>query len=621
LGLIRKKSANKPYGLCRSVRADSAGLDREAAPATVDPSVWCEETEEPTANRGSSHRPLRPGTASKVEGILEGGRRRQRSTIRIVPPPTKQQLNVGETQALIAVRALLAESSHRVADRTTSGRHVAVVLLDSAVEAAIAVCLGRFGDSATERDALADMHKRLSNSVKGTLPGWREVSQLRKARNLAHHHQIPVDSEVLQSFFAPVSDYIESAVRSTFDVRLSDVVLADSLDDPRAKELLARAERALEVGDVASGVAAVFDAFRDYADRTQHLITGTVFPSRDELGIGQKIETAVKPVRDTTLALLFSHDPAEYLWFDRLRSSGRFNGETSATTDDLRRALQFVVGWVQRAEAYARTHRELSEREQAHSKMRVAASSRADGRPEWETRPEVTVTLPYVEVKGRLRWGKGDDHDGQTWHSAVARAFLAQPWSTVAPGLDSSPTVWRNEVGLRWKTGDGEPSEIAEQAGAIVALMTSAFTASVQEFDSLREITKREEQEATNRILRAASLLALVLQRVYGAELFDSADTSAGSGDTVLTFAADVQGVARRMFRENVSLPIGNLYGTGLGVGWLVPSTATDAAVLVSAEQIRDLFEQATIRQEVEALRADEALTAARATIEELWRD
>lgn len=77
------------------------------------------------------------------------------------------QLEPSEISALIGVRELIDEASRHVHDRSTGGRHTAVVLLDGAAEATIAVCLGHFGDSSAEKDTLASLHGRLEKHLGG----------------------------------------------------------------------------------------------------------------------------------------------------------------------------------------------------------------------------------------------------------------------------------------------------------------------------------------------------------------------------------------------------------------------------------------------------------------------
>lgn len=235
------------------------------------------------------------------------------TTIHRVSTSAEPQLTLNEANALVGVRSLMAEASRRGADRSVAGRHVAVVLLDSAVEAALAVCLGRFGDSANERDTLADLHKRLSGTTKTAFPGWREVGRLRRARNLAHHHQIPVDPEALAGFFGPVAEYLDAAVRSTFGIRITDVALADSIVDPSARARVAEAEDAIAEGDVAKGVSALSLAFGEALRRSTGLTTGSGTPHFDDLGFGQAIESAVKPIRDATTGHRFSADKVTVL--------------------------------------------------------------------------------------------------------------------------------------------------------------------------------------------------------------------------------------------------------------------------------------------------------------------
>ena len=536
-----------------------------------------------------------------------------------MPTPAKPELTMGEAHAIIAVRNLLWESSRRIADRTAAGRHVATLLLDSSVEAAISVCLGRYGDSATERDTLADLHKRLSNNIKGSLPGWREVSRLRRVRNLAHHHQVPVDSEALAGFVAPVGEYIDAAIRLTFGFRLSDVVLADSIQDDDMRALVAEAEGAIDQADIEGGMSTIWRAFDRYSKRLDGLLGHQPFSSLDDLGIGRTIDSAIKPVREITRALLFTNDPGEYLWFERLRSTRRMNGASPATTDDARRALQFLASWIERGEAYARTHRELSERERAHFRPRAAASSDPSGRPEWESMPGVAVTGARVELAGRVNWGNGDEADDDRWSVALSRAILAQQWQAISSSTDVSIRAWGNEAGLSWVPSALTHPEVAEQVGAVLAGFAESFRCAVIEFEAVAAQRQLSEDEQLKRENHAAAVLSALSAGLGSDSPFEAAYADASLGLQV-TLHAEAQPAAQAMFRGQGTLPLGNLFASGQGIAWLVPLTATIDAIVAAANEVCARIRQHQSENQDNAKVAADIELEARAIIAANWR-
>ena len=373
-------------------------------------------------------------------------------------------LDPSQVSAIIGVRELLVEASRRVSDRSVGGRHAAVVLLDGAVEAAVSVCLGQFGDSAGERDTLADMHRRLMTHLGAKsrcLPGWRDASRLRRARNLAQHHQIPVDSDALGALYPPVSAYVEEAIRATLGVRLVDVVLSDAITDDELRRALAEAETALDSGEPGTGLRLVSATFRTARERwvssTRGQPGGVPPLGRDEFGIAESIDKRTADLRDLVEVSSFAADPAEYLWYRRVISPLRIGHGSAATEDDVRRALQFVVGWIVRWEAYDRAHREISERERERRRFKAPWSSREGGRPEWIRRPEVVAKPNRVEIRGPVAWGKADE-TMSAHRTGVSRWDVLCAGSSMSMGCTSTSPETRfrlagyHSATVRWRT-------------------------------------------------------------------------------------------------------------------------------------------------------------------------
>src|SRR5688500_13039876 len=106
-------------------------------------------------------------------------------------------LSVSEIEALISLRSLYEEAVQRSADVSLTGRHVATILRDGAVEAAISVCRARYLESPKSAESLDKSYSNLLKALRTDhpeLPGlqaWPDVWRLHRARNDAQHHQIP----------------------------------------------------------------------------------------------------------------------------------------------------------------------------------------------------------------------------------------------------------------------------------------------------------------------------------------------------------------------------------------------------------------------------------------------
>ncbi len=505
----------------------------------------------------------------------------------------------------MGVRELLTEATRRVGDRSVGGRHAAVVLLDGAVEAAIAVCLGEFGDSPSDRDSLADMQNRLSRhtqKVKG-LVGWRDANRLRRARNLAQHHQVPIDSETLETLHPPVATYVDSLIRSTLGIRMSDVVLSDAIHTEELRTLLEEVEAAIDDGDLAAAIAKLRRTFLDARGRW---LPSSRLRHRDELGIGEMIDNATADMRDLVEATPFAPDPAEYLWYRRAMTSNESSTAIALTEDDVRRALQFVVGWIVRWEAYNRTHAQLTQREREARRVVTAPSTRTDGRPEWAEQPEVLLRHEGTDVTigGAIRWGKAEDTDERSddWLRAVGQAIRATFADTGHYArLDGDRLVI--SLGEDETASGTDDGAVAERTMHLANVAFARALDELQELDSERAATheKLKDREAKARALLAA---------VRAATGDQSSPFASASGDTfesrnvLLYLTSDWSTIMRNEPSGSFAPTIGNFYRDSRGTAWSLPA---DAGYQTAADEAGKLGEQLTRAVERQHLLAEEA--------------
>jgi hypothetical protein len=541
------------------------------------------------------------------------------------------QMDSSQVSAIIGVRELLVEAARRVPDRSVGGRHAAVVLLDGAVEAAISVCLGQFGDSAGERDTLADLHRRLAKQLSvsgGTLRGWRDANRLRRARNLAQHHQIPVDSDALQRLYPPVPEYVEDAIRGTFGVRLVDVVLGDAIADEQLRRVLVEAEGDLDGGALPAGLEKIRDAFTTAQQRwissARVHSGGTRWHGSDDLGVGRMIDDRTADIRDLVEALPFAADAAEYIWYRRLTSAARRGTSDAATDGDARRALQFVVGWIVRWEAYDRAHREMSERERTRLRVKAPPSTRAGGRPEWLHAPEVTVLPERVEIRGSVRWGEPDDGDevSEEWATALGRALRR-----LANVDDMYPGLSRNQVSLVWspreRRSPSAPPEGVERVRRMMSVLRQAFDETPTEVESVRA----ERTAANADLLRREQLATRLLVEIQGstggeASPFKSASTPDFGGGVDVDLGGYEQDELAEFWRRRSDLPLGNLVLRGDGhVVWHIPAAVDEGLLGEATRRVVSVMGDAVAQCRLERQAAAELQRAASDLVEEVWRD
>lgn len=517
-------------------------------------------------------------------------------------------LTLGEIGALNGVQSLLAEAARRTGDHTVGGRHVAVVLLDGAVEACLSVCLGRHGEAASDRDTLADLYKRLErHTSQRRLSGWREASRLRRIRNLTHHHQVPVDSETLADLLPTVSAFVDNAVRATFGVRLGDVTIASAIRSEELRGQVQAAEGSLAAGELADAVAHAGAAFKSALgawSRHRQSLTQT-FVHHDELGLGRAIDGFVAPTRELVEMLAFAPDQAEAIWFDRLL---RLRQRDVVGREDVRRAIRFAVDWIVRWEAYETLHRSYSEGERQVRYIDVEPSSSPDGRPEFVGAPAVVAHLDGVLVSTRMRWGTGDMDESrkQTWHHA-----LAECCNTQGARAHLRDDVLELYV-ARPKDGQLDPETVVAALREIETAVASA-PAKVAQADADRAAWELAAVDARS---QRDDLLAGVQSATGG-------DSSPFTSVQELHLSTNPDGRAVRELRFHVAMPgslidmkdrpllaLGSLAFSGAELVWIV-GDPPDAQIVVSgAVAVLGMLEQRDAEQRASQERRDGEIQA-----------
>lgn len=355
-----------------------------------------------------------------------------------------------EADALIALRTLLEEAILRCADPSAVGRRIAVVLLDGAAEAAIGLCLAHFDVSSA--DKLDGSHSKLVEQLRvvGTLgaterlPGWTDVSRLRRVRNNAQHHQVTPDHATLVAWTASVQRFVDAAVRCAFGLGLSQVTRSGAITDPELRAQFHAAELELTEGRTAGAIRSLTTVFRsarakweaEYRDATRLSVPSR--PRRDSIGVVDAIEAVTKPVEDLLSVAPFVLDLGEYVWWQSLSGATQYSGDSAEVSDtDVTRAFVFVFTWIIRWEAFSATY--TRDRLGRQAPIRPQPSPRPDGAPEFRFD---TAHIDRIRVHGlddprmylcvEFAAGRANDTAPHRWdrglHEALANASTLGLW-------------------------------------------------------------------------------------------------------------------------------------------------------------------------------------------------
>ncbi len=238
--------------------------------------------------------------------------------------------------------------------------------LDGAIEHALWLVTRAYGAQlrpmAARHELVGKVHSVLAEAGRPWQPpGAAGVEQLHRARNDAQHAAIQFDPVQLADWSTAASAYVDHLVGLAFDRPIFEVALADAVRDSTLSDLLRRAERDIELHDSGAFqlVCVAFDEARKrWRDQQMHIygrLMNEVLIQASQPAFGMLDGTVSQDERlaDFLEVVPFAIDLGEYLWFVSSRRQQNEVGWTPGS-DDTRRALVFVSGWIVRWEIFDR---------------------------------------------------------------------------------------------------------------------------------------------------------------------------------------------------------------------------------------------------------------------------
>jgi len=258
-------------------------------------------------------------------------------------------------ERLSRLRLLLNDAQNRVGDESPLGEHLAVIALDGVGELAIGLCVHE-RSLKLPRDVPAIV-KLLRDDLgtKWAALGLQGFNELHRARNLVQHQGVLPAAEQLGRWAAETETFVRDLVSTVFGVELRHVSSALGISDPGLRDLLHRADRALDVGDArlsfdlsweALGVAR--NAWKSSRGSGTPIPSSPLFSQYEEF---REVRSAITNLAEQLEIGTFSFGVSEWVWMHEQRAESATR--SPPTEEDARRALVFVTDWILRFESYS----------------------------------------------------------------------------------------------------------------------------------------------------------------------------------------------------------------------------------------------------------------------------
>lgn len=264
---------------------------------------------------------------------------------------------------------MLNDAQNRVADRSALGEHMTVIALDGVGELAVGLCLHERSLTPPRGLPKAIEVLRKDLDAKWRMLGLQGFHELHGARNLAQHQGVLPAAEQLGRWAAETETFVRDLVSTVFGVELRDVSSALGISDSGLRDLLHRADCALDVGDASlsfdlswEALAAARKAWKASRGRGIGVPSSPLFNEYQEFG---EIQSAITNVAELLEIGTFSSGMSEWVWMREQRAESATR--SPPTEEDARRALVFVTDWVLRLRATARAIRPSAGRNGAPS--------------------------------------------------------------------------------------------------------------------------------------------------------------------------------------------------------------------------------------------------------------
>ncbi|MDT0417829.1 hypothetical protein RM574_20315 [Streptomyces sp. DSM 41982] len=335
-------------------------------------------------------------------------------------------------------------------------------------------------------------------------PTWPDIRRLHRTRNLVQHEGLEVDQANISVWAAATSSYTRSLVSAVWGVNISDAALAEAVRDADLKGLLRNAEvnarRNSPIESIEYSRQAFRTAYGYWQKQYRRRMAFHREPMRTDIvdrSAFDYLKREIAEVDEASVAIAFSGDPGEYVWFRDITANPEV--VRTVTADEAQRALGFVFGWIVRWESFTDSYiPDLAHRRQVeqrrvrttHGPAHVAAARvlrEVDG---------TQVELDLIDVPD------ADDYD--LWRSTLLRLLKegrqVQEWWNVtdsgklrhgsAEGAISatelaecvSAALLRVEVDIQARRSEDEASRRARISEA--AAYGKSYEATVSRFPS-----------------------------------------------------------------------------------------------------------------------------------------
>jgi hypothetical protein len=261
-------------------------------------------------------------------------------------------MDLPTASALVRLRLLIEDAQRRADDISEAGRHLALVALDGACEYALWLASREHTLPVKERAGVPELYSAVKAALAGwQVRGWRGVSQMHQARNVAQHAGVALDAAQLPTWADATVAFIDSLCLAAFGTRLAEIALAEAVRDQSLRTQLRWSEEQLSENPGQSFLLTV-GAFDEARKRWRAQRTAPVFaPSPGGYPPSPDFAPPLHDVDEFLEVQPFAGDFSEYTWLRRARQEHEQAGWTP-DAQEARRTLLFVSGWIVRWEIF-----------------------------------------------------------------------------------------------------------------------------------------------------------------------------------------------------------------------------------------------------------------------------
>lgn len=372
--------------------------------------------------------------------------------------------------ALVRLRLMTEDAVRRADDPSGAGVQQALIALDGACEFALWLATQHAGIVLKngDRASVPDLYSAARANGWQLSKAWPGVNQMHRARNDAQHAGVIPDRDQLPAWRDSTVAFIDSVTVVAFATRLEDISVVAAVRDPQIR-------LALEMGE--SYIAAhpeesfriVWSAFETARDKWRGQ-RNAALPALNLRGPVEAVSSVSLTDQDPGRAIeeLLEVQPfvgnlSDYVWLRRVSLEQSSTG-WPPSSDDARRALVLVAGWVVRWEIFDQGYQEDRWEAYREGIEPPRDESGAPGEILWadvQFVPEITgrparntllLQLANVPARGRQPWPSFLERSISDCVIAAERASSEEEGGSVEPSASAGrPGLPRPRARIRLK--------------------------------------------------------------------------------------------------------------------------------------------------------------------------